>query len=100
MITVPENIISLTEFKRDAANVVRRVRDEKMPAVLTVNGAASVVVLDAAEYQKIVRDAEIGSIMSGVYDGLRDMDENRGVALDVVFDMLKNDMCAGLKKHA
>ncbi len=92
MIANPENIISLTDFKRNAADVVRRIRDEKSPAILTVNGAASVVVLDAKEYQKIAKDAEIGSMMRGIEDGLQSMSKKRGIPLEDAFAMLKHDM--------
>ena len=99
MIANPENIISLTDFKRTAADVVRRIKDDKSPAILTVNGAASVVVLDANEYHRIARDAEMGSMMRGIEDGLKSMEENRGMPLDAAFKMLKQDMRTALKRQ-
>lgn len=99
MIANPENIISLTDFKRNAADVVKRIKDDKSPAILTVNGAASVVVLDANEYHRIARDAEMGSMMRGIEDGLKSMEENRGMPLDAAFKMLKQDMRNALKRQ-
>jgi len=99
MIANPENIISLTDFKRNAADVVKRIKDDKSPAVLTVNGSASVVVLDANEYQKIARDAEIGSMMRGIEDGLKSMEEKRGIPLEDAFVMLKRDMRIAAKRQ-
>ena len=99
MIANPENIISLKDFKRNAADVVKRIKDDKSPAILTVNGAASVVVLDANEYHRIARDAEMGSMMRGIEDGLKSMEENRGMPLDAAFKMLKQDMRNALKRQ-
>jgi len=99
MITNPENIISLTDFKRNAADVVRRIRGDKSPAVLTVNGAASVVVLDVNEYQRITKDAEMGSMMHGISDGLNSMKEKRGIPLEDAFKMLKHDMRVAAKRQ-
>jgi prevent-host-death family protein len=99
MIANPENIISLTDFKRNAADVVKRIKDDKSPAVLTVNGAASVVVLDANEYQRITKDAEMGSMMRGIKEGLKSMSEKRGIPLNDAFDMLKRDMRNSIKRR-
>ena len=92
MIDTTDNIISLTDFKRNTADVLKRVKDDKEPAVLTVNGSASVVVLDAKEYQKMAKDAQLGSIMRGIEAGLYSMAANKGIPLETAFDMLKNDI--------
>lgn len=92
MIDTTDNIISLTDFKRNTADVLKRVKDDKEPAVLTVNGSASVVVLDAKEYQKMAKDAQLGSIMRGIEAGLDSMAANKGIPLETAFDMLKNDI--------
>ena len=97
MIVNPKNIISLTDFKRNAANVVKRIKADKSPAILTVNGAASVVVLDVNEYNKIARNAEMGSMMHGIEDGLKSMQENRGINLDAAFKMLNQDIRTATK---
>lgn len=99
MIANPENIISLTDFKRNAANVVKRIKDDKSPAILTVNGAASVVVLDANEYQRIAKDAEMGSMMHGIEDGLESMSKKRGIPLNDAFTMLKRDIRKSIKRR-
>ena len=92
MIDTTDNIISLTDFKRNTADVLKRVKEDKEPAVLTVNGSASVVVLDAREYQKMAKDAQMGSIMRGIEAGLESMAKGKGIPLDKAFDMLKADI--------
>lgn len=99
MIADMNNIVSLTDFKRNAADIVRRVRSEKSPAILTVNGSPSVVVLDANEYQQMSRDAQMGSIMRGIESGLDSMEAGRSIALGDAFDMLARDIKMSVKKH-
>ena len=92
MIDTTDNIISLTDFKRNTADVLKRVKEDKEPAVLTVNGSASVVVLYAKEYQKMAQNARLGSIMKGIEAGLDSMNANKGIPLEKAFDMLKQDI--------
>jgi len=46
-------IRSVTDFQRNAKTHLARLKRTKTPMVLTVNGSASVVVQDAAAYQKL-----------------------------------------------
>jgi len=52
------DIYSLTDFQRNAREHVKRLHKTGRPAVLTVNGKAQVVVLDAESYQDIVDELE------------------------------------------
>lgn len=53
MIT-PDNIHSLTDFKRNTSAYVEKMKESKAPLVLTVNGEASLVVQDAQAYQELL----------------------------------------------
>jgi PHD/YefM family antitoxin component YafN of YafNO toxin-antitoxin module len=53
-----EDIQSLSEFQRNARVHIRRLSKTGRPKVLTVNGKASVVVQDAAAYQKLMDELE------------------------------------------
>jgi prevent-host-death family protein len=53
MIT-PENIHSLTDFKRNTSSYVEKMKESKAPLVLTVNGQAEFVVQDARAYQELL----------------------------------------------
>ena len=48
------DIRSLTDFQRNAKSCISRVKASKSPLVVTVNGAAEVVVQDAGSYQEMV----------------------------------------------
>lgn len=50
----PENIHSLTDFKRNTPAYVERMRESKAPLVLTVKGEAALIVQDAQAYQELL----------------------------------------------
>ena len=45
------DIASLTDFKRNTSEAIRRLKTTGQPRILTVNGRAEVVVQDVASYQ-------------------------------------------------
>jgi prevent-host-death family protein len=49
----PRDIRPLTDFQRNAKATIARLKKSKRPVVLTVNGRASVVVLDAKEFARM-----------------------------------------------
>jgi prevent-host-death family protein len=53
MIT-PDNIHSLTDFKRNTSLYIEKMKESKFPIVLTVNGEAELVVQDAQAYQELL----------------------------------------------
>lgn len=53
-----EDIRSLSEFQRNTRTHIRRLSKTGRPEVLTVNGKASVVVQDAAAYQRLLDQLE------------------------------------------
>lgn len=54
------DIYSLTDFQRNTRRHIRRLRRTGRPAVLTVNGAAELVVQDAEAYQR--RASEVDAV--------------------------------------
>ncbi len=57
MFNLAHDIDSLTNFKRQSAEYLDRLKESGEPVVLTVNGKANVVIQDAAAYQKLVEAA-------------------------------------------
>ena len=53
-----EDIRPLSEFQRNTRASIRRLNKSGRPEVLTRNGKASVVVQDAAAYQKLLEELE------------------------------------------
>ncbi len=49
-----KNIRSVTDFARNTKSHIRRLQKTKEPEVLTVNGRAAVVVVDANVFQRLL----------------------------------------------
>ena len=52
-LSITEDIRSITDLKRNTNSVLEQIHKTKRPVVLTVNGKAEAVLLDAQEYEKI-----------------------------------------------
>lgn len=52
-ISITEDIRSITDLKRNTNSVLDQIRKTKRPVILTVNGKAEAVLVDAREYEKI-----------------------------------------------
>lgn len=52
-ISITEDIRSITDLKRNTNAVLDQIHKTKRPVILTVNGKAEAVLVDAREYEKI-----------------------------------------------
>ena len=52
-IRITEDIRSITDLKRNTSSVLNQIHKTKRPIILTVNGKAEAVLVDAKEYEKI-----------------------------------------------
>jgi prevent-host-death family protein len=80
MIKLTSGIDSLTNFKRQTAEMLDELHRSGDPLVLTVNGKAEVVVQDAAAYQKLVdaaARAEREDTIAAIREGLDDVKAGR-----------------------
>ncbi|MBN2603788.1 MAG: type II toxin-antitoxin system Phd/YefM family antitoxin [Candidatus Thermoplasmatota archaeon] len=50
---ITEDIRSITDLKRKTNSVLKQIHETKRPVILTVNGKAEAVLIDAKEYEKI-----------------------------------------------
>ncbi|RJX27808.1 MAG: type II toxin-antitoxin system Phd/YefM family antitoxin [Desulfurivibrio sp.] len=51
--SITEDIRSITDLKRNTNAVLDQIHKTKRPVILTVNGKAEAVLVDAKEYEKI-----------------------------------------------
>lgn len=58
MLDLGKDIRSLTAFKRNSFEFLKRLRETGNPLVLTVNGKAELIVQHVAPYQQLVEQAE------------------------------------------
>jgi len=54
-----EDVRPLSEFRANAASVLRQVKGTKRPVILTVHGRSAAVLLDVEEYEDLVDQAEV-----------------------------------------
>ena len=52
-ISITDDIRSITDLKRNTNQILKQVHETGRPVVLTVNGKAEAVLVDAKEYEKL-----------------------------------------------
>jgi prevent-host-death family protein len=72
---------SVTEFQRNLKDYVGRLRDKKIPMVLTVNGRAEVVVQDAHSYQELLDRLERAETTAAIRQGMEQFERGEGIPL-------------------
>ncbi len=92
MIDVSQDIHSLTSFKRNTSGLMRRMKKNRRPMVLTVKGKAEAVVLAPELYQQM---AERLSAIEGIRRGLAQAKKGLGQSVDEVFDAIEHDAAHG-----
>jgi PHD/YefM family antitoxin component YafN of YafNO toxin-antitoxin module len=80
----PDDVHSLTDFQRNAKKYVRRLRRSRRPEVLTVNGKAALVILDAATYQRTMTAAAKAAEVQAVDEALAQMETGPFLPLERV----------------
>jgi prevent-host-death family protein len=79
MLDITSDINSLSNFKRNTPDFLRRLKKTGHPVVLTINGKAELVVQDAASYQKLIELAERAERMDLLKASLDDMKSGKVV---------------------
>ncbi len=65
-IDIIQDIIPVTKVRDNLSAIIDRARETKRPIVVTQNGSAAVVILDAAQYQK---DMDERDLLRGILAG-------------------------------
>jgi prevent-host-death family protein len=73
MLDITKDIQSLTTFRRRSGDFMKQIKKSKRPVVLTVNGKAAAVVLDAAAYQRLLDVAASADAEEGIRQGMEDV---------------------------
>jgi PHD/YefM family antitoxin component YafN of YafNO toxin-antitoxin module len=85
MLDINSDINSLSNFKRNTPEFLRRLKATGHPVVLTINGKAELVVQDTASYQKLIELAERAERMEALQASIDNM---RAGKISPVEDML------------
>jgi prevent-host-death family protein len=89
---VVRDIQSLSVFKRDASKIIKQIKATKQPVVLTVNGKADAVILDAESYQNLVEAKEYAETVAVLRERLKSLDDGvKGVPMEEVFSELAKE---------
>ncbi len=85
---ITKDIRPLTEFKRDTARFMSRLKETGRPSVLTVNGKPELVVMDAQAWQDVQDQVEYARTVAGIRKGLDQARDGQGVEASAFFDGL------------
>lgn len=85
---ITEDISPLTEFKRESARMIARIKETGRPQILTVNGKPSVVVMDAAAWQDMQDQLDYAETVAGIRKGLTQARAGEGTEASRFFDEL------------
>ena len=77
-----KDIESLTAFKRNTNEYVRKMKKSGAPLVLTVNGKAEIVVQDAESYQRMLELLDRAETVEAVREGLESVRQGKTMSLD------------------
>ena len=77
MLDISRDIQSLSNFKRNTSNAIAQMKQTGEPIILTVNGKAEVIVQDAKSYQQLLDKIEKLEVITGVKQGLTDIESNQ-----------------------
>jgi prevent-host-death family protein len=84
-----EDIHSLSEFKRNTAAMLKRMKRTKRPLVLTINGKAAAVVQEPADYETLLDRIEYEETLAGIRQGLAQADAGQLIDAEVVLESLR-----------
>jgi len=73
---------SVTEFQRNLKDYVGRLKENKTPLVLTVNGRAELVVQDAESYQVMLERLERAETLAAIKRGIDQFERREAIPLD------------------
>jgi prevent-host-death family protein len=73
-----DDIQSLTDFKRNTAKYLKKMKKTKRPVVLTVNGRAELVVQDARAYQEMLERIERAETVAALRQGIEEFETGEG----------------------
>ncbi len=77
MVDLTSDTHSLTTFRRHSGDIMKRLKKNKRPMVLTVKGKAAAVVQDAEAYQRLLDIAVRADVEEGIRQGLQDAKQGK-----------------------
>ena len=75
-VNLEEDIKPLSEFRANAASLVKHVKDTRRPLVITQHGKSSAILMDVKEYQSLLDKIEI---LQDVQMAEQQLSEGKGI---------------------
>lgn len=73
---------SLTAFKRNTSEYVKRIKKSGAPLALSVNGKVEIVVQDVESYQRMLERLDRAETIEAIREGLESVRQEKTVSLD------------------
>jgi prevent-host-death family protein len=87
-ISYKEDILPVSELKKNTRRVLEQVRRTQRPVILTVNGKASSVLIDVDSYEKQIKALNLSSLL---LEAEKDIMENNVRPVDSFLKDFKHD---------
>jgi len=75
------NIIPVSDLRQDAAKILKQLRENNEPLIITQRGRAAAVIIGVAAYEKSEHDKELLRLLA---NGDREIETGQGYDLDTV----------------
>jgi len=71
-ISITEDIRSITDLKRNTNAILEQIHKTKRPVILTVNGKAEAVLVDAKEYEKTTNAFNLLKLIASAEEDIKE----------------------------
>jgi antitoxin YefM len=76
-VILDQDVKPISEFRANAASLVKQVQRTKRPLVITQQGRGAAVLLDVSEYEKLLAQLEL---LQDVHTAESQIDHGRGIS--------------------
>jgi prevent-host-death family protein len=87
-ISYKEDILPVSELKKNTRRVLEQVRKTQRPVILTVNGKANSVLIDVDSYEKQMKALNLAGLL---LDAEKDITESKFRSVDSFLKEFKRD---------
>ena len=85
-ILLDKDVHSVSDFRTNANNLLKQVKQTKRPLLLTQHGKSSVVVLDVSEFEKLLEENEL---LRDIRNAQQEIEDGNGIPHDEVENIIK-----------
>jgi PHD/YefM family antitoxin component YafN of YafNO toxin-antitoxin module len=83
-----EDVYPLRDFTQDPSSFLEKIGSTHSHITLTINGTPAAIVLDPAEYRRLLDLAADADVVEGIRQGTEDVLAGRTKSVDKVFSQL------------